>query len=105
MFLDFAQDQAERRKQVFLKDWKRKLDLFFDFNERKVLPPAMASSAARQRNNSGLGQYQLFEDRRRTGPLLRFLLMSSHEAHIRASPVKDKCSGDASGTDPEAASL
>lgn len=69
------------------------------------LPPAMAASAARQRNNSGLGQYQLFEDRRRTGPLLRFLLMSSHEAHIRASPVKDKCSGDASGTDPEAASL
>ena len=105
MFLDFAQDQAKRRKQVFLKDWIRKLDLFFDFNERKVLPPAMAASAARQRNNSGLGQYQLFEDRRRTGPLLRFLLMSSHEAHIRAIQVKDKCSGDASGTDPEAASL
>lgn len=38
MFLDFAQDQAKRRKQVFLKDWKRKLDLFFDFNERKASP-------------------------------------------------------------------
>ena len=38
MFLDFAEDQARRRKQVFLKDWKAKLDGFLQFNERNVLP-------------------------------------------------------------------
>lgn len=37
MFLDFAEDQASRRKQVFLKDWETKLDDFLRFNERKVL--------------------------------------------------------------------
>ena len=38
MWLDFAEDQAERRKQVFMKDWVQKLDEFLRFNERDVLP-------------------------------------------------------------------
>jgi hypothetical protein len=37
MWLDFAEDQAERRKQVFMKDWVQKLDEFLRFNERNVL--------------------------------------------------------------------
>lgn len=40
MFLDYAEDQARRRKQVFLKDWKTKLDDFLRFNDRAVLPNA-----------------------------------------------------------------
>ena len=40
MFLDFAEDQARRRKQVFLADWKTRLDDFLRFNERAVLPHA-----------------------------------------------------------------
>ena len=37
MWLDFAEDQARRRKQVFLKDWEGKLNEFLRFNERAVL--------------------------------------------------------------------
>lgn len=37
MWLDFAEDQAKRRKQVFMKDWERKLDEFLKFNDRNVL--------------------------------------------------------------------
>ena len=37
MWLDFAEDQAKRRKQIFLKDWTPKLDDFLRFNERPVL--------------------------------------------------------------------
>ena len=40
MWLDFAEDQALRRKQVFLRDWQTKLDEFLRFNERRVLPDA-----------------------------------------------------------------
>ncbi len=40
MFLDFAEDQARRRKQIFLKDWKTRLDEFLRFNDRDVLPDA-----------------------------------------------------------------
>mgnify|MGYP000868631953 FL=1 len=37
MWLDYAEDQARRRKQVFLRDWEAKLDNFLQFNERAVL--------------------------------------------------------------------
>ncbi|MGL5266900.1 MAG: virulence RhuM family protein [Plesiomonas shigelloides] len=37
MWLDFAEDQAIRRKQVFLQDWADKLDQFLSFNDRDVL--------------------------------------------------------------------
>ena len=37
MWLDFAEDQALRRKQVFLQDWESKLNAFLRFNERSVL--------------------------------------------------------------------
>ena len=37
MWLDFAEDQAIRRKQVFLRDWDIKLDSFLEFNDRDVL--------------------------------------------------------------------
>lgn len=40
MWLDFAEDQATRRKQVFMRDWQSKLDEFLRFNDREVLPDA-----------------------------------------------------------------
>ncbi|AXH63314.1 MULTISPECIES: virulence RhuM family protein [Providencia] len=44
MWLDFAEDQALRRKQVFLQDWDTKLDQFLSFNEREVLQGASGIS-------------------------------------------------------------
>ena len=40
MFLDFAEDQARRRKQIFLHNWQTRLDDFLRFNERAILPDA-----------------------------------------------------------------
>ena len=37
MYLDFAEDQAKRHKQVFMSDWRMKLDSFLQFNERNIL--------------------------------------------------------------------
>jgi len=37
MFLDFAEDQAKRRQQIFLRTWKSRLDDFLRFNERAIL--------------------------------------------------------------------
>ena len=38
MFLDFAEDQARRRKQIFLRNWQTRLDDFLQLNERAILP-------------------------------------------------------------------
>lgn len=40
MWLDFAEDQARRRQQIFLHDWQEKLDQFLQFNDRDVLQDA-----------------------------------------------------------------
>ena len=65
MFLDFAEDQARRRKQVFLKDWKEKLDQFLQFNERNVLPGS--GRINREKADAIAHQhYADFEQRRRT---------------------------------------
>jgi hypothetical protein len=37
MYLDYAEDQAKRRKPLYMSDWRAKLDAFLRFNDREVL--------------------------------------------------------------------
>lgn len=64
MWLDFAEDQARRRKQVFLKDWEQKLDEFLRFNERPILTHAGQVSKA-QADVHAHAEYQRFVADRR----------------------------------------
>jgi hypothetical protein len=40
MYLDYAEDQARRRKPMHMSDWAKKLDAFLEFNERDILTHA-----------------------------------------------------------------
>lgn len=40
MYLDYAEDQAERQSPMFMKDWIDKLNSFLKFNEREILTNA-----------------------------------------------------------------
>lgn len=64
MWLDYAEDQARRRKQVFLRDWEAKLVDFLRFNERAVLANAgtVKKSAA---DAHAEAEYERFAARRR----------------------------------------
>jgi hypothetical protein len=64
MFLDYAEDQARRRKQVFMRDWRTKLDEFLRFNERDVLKDA-GRITREEADRHAERQYGLFEERRR----------------------------------------
>ncbi len=64
MWLDFAEDQARRRKQVFMKDWEQKLDHFLRFNERRVLPNAGGVSRQAAEDHAR-AEYEKFALRRR----------------------------------------
>lgn len=64
MWLDFAEDQARRRKQVFLNDWQVRLDEFLRFNERDVLEHKGQVSKATADARAG-DEYELFSERRR----------------------------------------
>ena len=64
MWLDFAEDQALRRKQVFLSDWTAKLDAFLQFNDRQVLSDA-GKVTKKQADAKALAEYEKFAEQRR----------------------------------------
>ncbi|WP_405098053.1 virulence RhuM family protein [Oceanobacillus sp. FSL H7-0719] len=40
MYLDYAEDQAERQRPMYMKDWVDKLNAFLQFNDRDILENA-----------------------------------------------------------------
>jgi len=64
MWLDYAEDQARRRRSVFLKDWDIRLDDFLRFNERNVLPD-IGKVSRKAADSHAEEQYELFAARRR----------------------------------------
>ena len=63
-WLDFADDQARRRKQVFLTDWTKKLDEFLRFNDRSVLTNA-GSVSTKKAHERAEAEYERFAGSRR----------------------------------------
>jgi hypothetical protein len=78
MWLDFAEDQARRRKEVFLKDWSEKLDAFLKFNDRNVLDGAGRVSK-KQADAHAAGEYEQFAAQRRA-----LLEAEGAESNVRA---------------------
>jgi len=64
MWLDFAEDQARRRQQVFLRDWQSKLDQFLQFNDRDVLQGA-GSISKKMADEKAQAEYGEFADQQR----------------------------------------
>ena len=64
MWLDFAEDQARRRKQVFLNDWESKLEEFLKFNDRRVLTHA-GQVSKESADAKARAEYEAFAARRR----------------------------------------
>lgn len=64
MWLDFSEDQATRRKQIFMRDWQTKLDEFLRFNDREVLPDA-GSVSKKSADEKARAEYEQFAALRR----------------------------------------
>jgi len=59
MWLDFAEDQAKRKKQIFLRDWQEKLDQFLQFNDREVLQGA-GKISKKQADEKAAAEYERY---------------------------------------------
>jgi hypothetical protein len=64
MFLDFAEDQARRKKQIFLRNWVARLHDFLNLNERAILPDA-GKVSREQAHQLAEAEYERFAARRR----------------------------------------
>lgn len=63
MYLDYAEDQAERRNPMHMKDWEKKLNAFLKFNDREILTNA-GSISREVAKELALKEYEKFNQHR-----------------------------------------
>lgn len=63
MYLDYAEDQAKLHRQIFMRNWREKLDAFLQFNEREILsnPGKVTKEVAEK---LALNQYAIYHKHR-----------------------------------------
>ncbi|MCM2359473.1 MAG: virulence RhuM family protein [Geobacteraceae bacterium] len=76
MYLDYAEDQAERGIPMTMKDWADKLNAFLHFNEREILdhPGKVTQEIAKAFAESEYEKYRVVQDR---------LFESDFDRHIK----------------------
>jgi hypothetical protein len=76
MYLDYAEDQAERKIPMTMKDWATKLNAFLQFNERDILdhPGKVSQAVAKAFAESQFEKYRIVQDR---------LFESDFDRHIK----------------------
>jgi hypothetical protein len=65
MYLDYAEDQAERGIPMTMQDWATKLNAFLKFNERDLLdhPGKVSAEVAKAFAESEFEKYRIVQDR------------------------------------------
>ena len=76
MYLDYAEDQAERNIPMTMEDWAGKLNAFLQFNERDILehPGKVSQAVAKAFAESEFEKYRIVQDR---------LFESDFDRHIK----------------------
>ena len=83
MYLDYAEDQAERGIPMTMQDWAQKLNAFLQFNERDLLdhPGKVTAEVAKAFAESEFEKYRIVQDR---------LFESDFDRVIKQLPTKGK---------------
>jgi len=76
MYLDYAEDQAERGLPMTMSDWAEKLNVFLQFNQREVLenPEKVTAEIAKAFAETEFEKYRVIQDQ---------LFESDFDKHIR----------------------
>ncbi len=81
MYLDYAEDQAERHIPMTMEDWKKRLDIFLQFNQREILdnPGKVSHKFAEEFALSEFEKYRVIQDKIFESDFDRFLLDIKNE--------------------------
>ena len=81
MYLDYAEDQAERHIPMSMEDWKAKLDVFLQFNEREVLdnPGKVSHKVAESFALSEFEKYRIIQDKLFESDFDKFIIEMENE--------------------------
>lgn len=84
MYLDYAEDQAERRKPMHMKDWEKKLNAFLEFNDRDILNNA-GKISKKVAEHLATQEYEKFNQKR-----LQHTEEDDFDVFIKENNLKDK---------------
>lgn len=81
MYLDYAEDQAERHIPMTMEDWKQRLDVFLQFNEREVLdnPGKVSHKVAESFALSEFEKYRIVQDKLFESDFDKFMIEMKNE--------------------------
>ncbi len=81
MYLDYAEDQAERHIPMSMEDWKGKLDVLLQFNEREVLdnPSKVSHKVAESFTLSEFEKYRIIQDKLFKSDFDKFMIEMKNE--------------------------
>ncbi len=81
MYLDYAEDQAERHIPMTMEDWKSRLDVFLQFNERDVLdnPGKVSHKVAESFALSEFEKYRIIQDKLFESDFDKFMIEMKNE--------------------------
>ncbi len=85
MYLDYAEDQAERNIPMTMKDWADKLNAFLRFNERDILdhPGKVSQEIAKAFAESEFEKYRIKQDRLFESDFDRHMLKTLESAIVK----------------------
>lgn len=81
MYLDYAEDQAEMHIPMTMEDWKKRLDVFLQFNQREILdnPGKVSHKVAESFALSEFEKYRVVQDKVFKSDFDKFLLDMKNE--------------------------
>jgi len=87
MYLDYAEDQAERNIPMTIADWAKKINAFLQFNEREILdhPGKVTQEIAKAFAESEFEKYRIMQDR---------LYESDFDKHIKKIITNEQGNGN-----------
>src|SRR5699024_9948282 len=64
MYLDYAENQAEKHRAMTMKDWIEKLDAFLEFNDYEILdnPGKVSKKVAKQLAEEEYAKFRVIQD-------------------------------------------
>lgn len=93
MYLDYAEEQARRRKVLYMKDWREKLDAFLKFHEHEILKDAGGVSME-VAQNLALEEYDKFNAHRVAVEIDAENELEDQVKRIEQKPKKRKKKGE-----------
>ena len=75
MYLDYAEEQAERKIPMSMQDWSARLDGFLEFNVRELLigPGKISAEQAKLHAETEFEKYRIVQDKLFESDFDRFL--------------------------------